>query len=68
MNIPEIDLPRIVVIGSGFAGLRFCKKIDSSKYQVVLLDKNNYHTFQPLLYQVASSYTVKIQAKIKQFI
>jgi len=55
MNIPEIDLPRIVVIGSGFAGLRFCKKIDSSKYQVVLLDKNNYHTFQPLLYQVASS-------------
>ncbi len=55
MNIPKIDLPRIVVIGSGFAGLRFCKKIDSSKYQVVLLDKNNYHTFQPLLYQVASS-------------
>ncbi|MFT5878863.1 MAG: NADH dehydrogenase [Salibacteraceae bacterium] len=55
MNIPDIDLPRIVVIGSGFAGLRFCKKIDGSKYQVVLLDKNNYHTFQPLLYQVASS-------------
>lgn len=55
MNIPEIDLPRIIVIGSGFAGLRFCKKIDGSKYQVVLLDKNNYHTFQPLLYQVASS-------------
>lgn len=55
MNIPDIDLPRVVVIGSGFAGLRFCKKIDGSKYQVVLLDKNNYHTFQPLLYQVASS-------------
>ncbi len=55
MNIPRIDLPRIVVIGCGFAGLKFSKKIDSSKYQVVLLDKNNYHTFQPLLYQVASS-------------
>ena len=55
MNIPNIDLPRIVVIGCGFAGLKFCKKIDSSKYQIVLLDKNNYHTFQPLLYQVASS-------------
>jgi NADH dehydrogenase len=55
MNIPDIDLPRIAVIGSGFAGLRFCKKVDTSKYQVVLLDKNNYHTFQPLLYQVASS-------------
>ncbi len=55
MNIPNIDLPRIVVIGCGFAGLKFSKKIDSSKYQIVLLDKNNYHTFQPLLYQVASS-------------
>ncbi len=55
MNIPDIDLPRIVVVGCGFAGLKFCKKIDSSKYQVVLLDKNNFHTFQPLLYQVATS-------------
>lgn len=55
MNIPNVDLPRIVVIGCGFAGLKFSKKIDSSKYQVVLVDKNNYHTFQPLLYQVASS-------------
>ena len=55
MNIPEIDLPRIVVIGCGFAGLKFTHHIDSFKYQVVLIDKNNYHTFQPLLYQVASS-------------
>ncbi len=55
MNIPDIDLPRIVVIGCGFAGLKFCKKIDGSKYQTVLLDKNNYHTFQPLMYQVATS-------------
>ncbi|MGB0869276.1 MAG: NAD(P)/FAD-dependent oxidoreductase [Flavobacteriales bacterium] len=55
MNIPDIDLPRIVVLGCGFAGLKFCKKIDSTKYQIVLIDKNNYHTFQPLLYQVASS-------------
>lgn len=55
MNIPIVDLPRIVIIGCGFAGLKFLKKIDSSKYQVVLIDKKNYHTFQPLLYQVASS-------------
>ena len=55
MNIPELELPRVVIIGCGFAGLKFAKKIDSSKYQTVLLDKNNYHTFQPLLYQVASS-------------
>lgn len=55
MNIPEVSLPRIVVIGCGFAGLKFCNKVDTSQYQVVLLDKNNYHTFQPLLYQVATS-------------
>ncbi len=55
MNVPIIDLPRIVIIGAGFAGLRLARKLDSTKFQVVLLDKNNYHTFQPLMYQVASS-------------
>ena len=55
MNIPRIDQPRIVVIGCGFAGLKFCKNIDGDKYQVVLIDRRNFHTFQPLLYQVASS-------------
>ncbi|MCC1485422.1 NAD(P)/FAD-dependent oxidoreductase [Winogradskyella immobilis] len=55
MNIPNIDLPRIVVVGSGFAGLKFVRKVNSQNAQIVLLDKNNYHTFQPLLYQVASS-------------
>ena len=55
MNIPTIDLPRVVVIGAGFAGLRLARQINSNHYQVVLIDKNNYHTFQPLLYQVASA-------------
>jgi NADH dehydrogenase len=55
MNIPTIDLPRVVIIGCGFAGLKLAKTLDDKKYQLVLLDKNNYHTFQPLLYQVASS-------------
>lgn len=55
MNIPTIDLPRIVVIGAGFAGLKFVRQINSKHYQVVLIDKNNYHTFQPLMYQVASA-------------
>ena len=55
MNVPHIDLPRIVVIGCGFAGLKFVKSIDSRRYQVVLFDKNNYHNFQPLMYQVATA-------------
>ena len=55
MNIPELDLKRVVIIGGGFAGLNLAKKLDKKAYQVVLLDKNNYHTFQPLLYQVATS-------------
>ena len=55
MNIPHIELPRVVIIGCGFAGLKLAKTLHSKKYQVVLLDKNNYHTFQPLMYQVASS-------------
>lgn len=55
LNIPKLDVPRIVIVGSGFAGLKLAKKIDSKYYQTVLIDKNNYHTFQPLMYQVASS-------------
>lgn len=55
MNVPRIDLPRVVIVGAGFAGLQFARNINSKNYQVVLLDKNNYHTFQPLLYQVATS-------------
>ena len=55
MNIPDIDLPRVVVIGAGFAGLKLARQINAQQYQLVLIDKNNYHTFQPLLYQVASA-------------
>lgn len=55
MNIPTIGLPRIVVIGAGFAGLKFVRQINTRYYQVILIDKNNYHTFQPLMYQVASA-------------
>lgn len=53
MNIPDSSLPRIVIIGAGFAGLMLARKLARSKYQVVLIDKNNYHQFQPLFYQVA---------------
>ncbi|MFY0653344.1 MAG: NAD(P)/FAD-dependent oxidoreductase [Cyclobacteriaceae bacterium] len=55
MRIPATEKPRIVVIGGGFGGIKFIKKIDTKKFQIVLLDRNNYHTFQPLLYQVATA-------------
>lgn len=55
INIPETSKPRVIIIGGGFGGLYAAQNIDSSKFQVVLFDKRNYHTFQPLLYQVATS-------------
>ena len=55
VNIPETPNKRIVIIGAGFGGLKLAKKLVGSGYQIVLIDKNNYHQFQPLFYQVASS-------------
>jgi NADH dehydrogenase len=54
MNIPTSKKPRVVIIGAGFAGIALAKRLRSKNVQVVLLDKHNYHTFQPLLYQVAT--------------
>lgn len=54
MNIPRTSFPRIVIIGGGFAGIALAKKLSKQEVQVVLLDKHNYHTFQPLLYQVST--------------
>jgi NADH:quinone reductase (non-electrogenic) len=51
--LPATNLPRVVVVGAGFAGINLIKKLRNKPVQVVLLDKNNYHQFQPLLYQVA---------------
>ncbi|HAH24190.1 MAG TPA: FAD-dependent oxidoreductase [Prolixibacteraceae bacterium] len=55
VNIPETPKKRIVIIGAGFGGLKLATKLVGSGYQIVLIDKNNYHQFQPLFYQVASS-------------
>lgn len=54
MNVKKSSNPRIVIIGGGFAGIALSKKLKNKNVQVVLLDKHNYHTFQPLLYQVAT--------------
>ncbi|CAH1002282.1 NADH dehydrogenase-like protein [Neolewinella maritima] len=56
LNLPAPQgKPRIVVIGGGFGGLNFVHALDTRHYQVVLLDQYNYHTFAPLLYQVATA-------------
>lgn len=55
LNIPSTNLTRVVIIGGGFAGLELANKLSNSQFQTVILDKNNYHQFQPLLYQVATA-------------
>ncbi len=54
-NIPDIGKPRVVIIGGGFAGLKLARKLSKDDFQVVLFDRNNYHQFQPLFYQVATA-------------
>ncbi len=55
VHIPPSEHPRIVVIGGGFAGIHFAKNMKGKPFQVILLDRNNFHQFQPLYYQVATS-------------
>jgi NADH:ubiquinone reductase (H+-translocating) len=55
-NIPETDRKRVVIIGAGFGGLAISQKLaQNDDFQVVLVDKFNYHQFQPLFYQVATA-------------
>ena len=46
---------KIVIIGAGFAGLRLAQDLENTNFDVLLIDKNNYHQFQPLMYQVATA-------------
>ncbi|MBE5033347.1 NAD(P)/FAD-dependent oxidoreductase [Gallalistipes aquisgranensis] len=55
LNIPHTGQRRVVVVGGGFAGLKLVRRLARLDCQVVLIDRNNYHQFQPLLYQVATS-------------
>jgi NADH dehydrogenase len=56
MSPSETDpLPHIVVVGAGFAGLNFCKSVPSERARVTVIDRQNHHLFQPLLYQVATA-------------
>ncbi len=55
IDIPNKGKARIVIVGGGFGGIQLAKKFKKKDVQVVVVDKNNYHTFQPLMYQVATS-------------
>lgn len=55
INIKKTEEKRVVICGCGFAGLTLAKKLRKAGYQVVILDKHNYHQFPPLFYQVASA-------------
>ena len=55
INIPDTRKPRVVVIGGGFAGVNVVKNLSGKNFQVVLLDRQNYNGFWPLLYQVATA-------------
>jgi NADH:ubiquinone reductase (H+-translocating) len=55
IDIPNPYSKRVVIIGGGFGGIELAKTLKNKEIQVVIVDKNNYHTFQPLLYQVATS-------------
>ena len=55
LNIPDTGKPRVVIIGGGFGGINLLKRLNHKTFQIVLFDRFNYHTFQPLLYQVATA-------------
>ena len=54
-NLPQNGKKRIVIVGAGFAGLKLAKQLAGSRFQLVMVDKRNFHQFQPLFYQVATS-------------
>src|SRR5438094_5286186 len=51
----EENLPRVVIVGAGFGGLEAAKKLACENLQLIVIDRTNYHLFQPLLYQVATA-------------
>jgi NADH dehydrogenase len=53
-QVPSTPI-RIVIIGAGFAGLRIARSLNNTNYEVYLIDRHNYHEFQPLMYQVATA-------------
>jgi NADH dehydrogenase len=55
MTLGPQPRPRIVIIGAGFGGLSAAKQLARAPFDVTVVDRHNYHLFQPLLYQVATA-------------
>src|SRR5207248_9186437 len=53
--MPDQQRPRVVIVGGGFGGLEAAKKLACKDLKLTILDRTNYHLFQPLLYQVATA-------------
>src|SRR5437660_7561843 len=55
MATPSKSAPRVVIVGAGFGGLNAARSLARDKVQITIVDRKNHHTFQPLLYQVATA-------------
>lgn len=55
MTTVDRSLPHIVVVGAGFGGLTFARRFRTELARVTVIDRQNHHLFQPLLYQVATA-------------
>jgi NADH:ubiquinone reductase (H+-translocating) len=54
VTMPGNGRPRVLILGGGFAGVGAAQKLEKADAEVVLVDRHDYHTFQPLLYQLAT--------------
>jgi NADH dehydrogenase len=50
----SVKFPKVIIVGGGFGGIQLAKNLNEKEVQILMLDRHNYHTFQPLLYQVAT--------------
>lgn len=51
----SLPYPTVIVVGGGFGGLEVVQRLNDKPFKVLLIDKQNHHCFQPLLYQVATA-------------